>query len=110
MVEKHDIEMHEAKAKRKIIQNQSVYVEGRRKKTKAKDNFELPVKPVLVKLKNYTLDSKVPVNLCEKLNTPGNTTCPILSSNCLSDTSKVQETDLERDNESEILVTENIER
>jgi len=110
MVEKHDIEMHEAKAKRKIIQNQSVFVEGRRKKTKAKDNFERPVKPVLVKLKNYTLDSKVPVNLCEKLNTPGNTSCPILSTNCLSDSSKVQVKDLEIVNETNIFVTEDDER
>merc|ERR1719394_1941455 len=106
MVEGRRIEMHEAKAKRKIIQNQSVYVEGRRKKTKAKDNFERPVKPVLVKLKNYTLDSKVPVNLCEKLNTPGNTSCPILNTNCLSDSSKVQDKDLEIVNETNILETE----
>ena len=110
MVKVHDIEMHEAKAKRKVIQNQSVYVEGRRKKTKSKEYFERPVKPVLVKLKNYTLDSKVPVNLCDQLNTPGNRTCPILSTNCLSDSSQVQNRDLEKADELNRLVAERDDR
>jgi len=110
MVKVHDIEMFEAKAKRKIIQNQSVYVEGTKRKSKTKDSFQRPVKPVLVKLKNYTLNSKVPVNLCDKLNTPGLSSCPILNTHCLSDSTIVEKRDLERAEELNRLVAERDER
>ena len=110
MVKVHDMEMHEAKAMKKVIQNQSVYVEGRRKKSKRKECFERPVKPVLVKLKNYTLESKVPVNLCDKLNTPGNKACPILSTHCLSDSTKVENRDMEKADELNRLVSIRDER
>ena len=110
MVKVHDMEMHEAKAMRKVIQNRSVYVEGRRKKTKSKEWFERPVKPVLVKVKNFTLESKVPVNLCDKLDTPGNKTCPILSTHCLSDSTKVEHRDPEKADELNRLVAIRDER
>merc|ERR1719242_2536971 len=96
MVKVHDVTMQEAKAKRKMINNQSVMVEGRRSKKKVSENFSRPVKPVQVKLKNYSLDCKVPLNLCDKLSTAGTTACPILSSNCLSDSASVQPRDLHK--------------
>ena len=110
MVKVHDMEMSEAKAMRKVIQNRSVYVEGRRKKTKSKEWFERPVKPVLVKVKNFTLDSKTPVNLCDKLDTPGNKACPILSTHCLSDSTKVEHRDPENADELNRLVAIREER
>ena len=96
MVKVHDVTMQEAKAKRKMINNQSVMVEGRRSRKKVSENFSRPVKPVQVKLKNYSLDCKVPLNLCDKLSTAGTTACPILSSNCLSDSTSVQPRDLHK--------------
>ena len=97
MVKVHDIEMREAKAKRKIIQNASIYVEGTKRKVKPKENFQRPVKPVVVRLKNFTLTAKPLLNLCDKLRQPWNSkTCPILSTNCLSDTSNHETRDMER--------------
>jgi len=110
MVKVHDISMQEAKAKRKMINNQSVFVEGRRHSKKVSDNFSRPVKPLQVKLKNYSLDSKVPLNLCDKLSSVDTTNCPILSSSCLSDSALVQPRDLHKAESLNRLVAEREER
>ena len=110
MVDVHDISLQEAKAKRKMITNQSVVVEGRRSKKKASELFSRPVKPVLVKLKNYKLDPKVSPNLCDKLSTANTTTCPILTTSCLSDSTRVQARDLHKAEALNRLTTEREER
>ena len=113
MVAVHDITMQEAKAKRKIINNQSVYVEGRRKATNGKATFSRPVKPVNVTLKNFTLESnkKTPVNLCDKLSSSDYPThCPILSTSCLSDSEVVVTRDKHKADALNRLVREREER
>ena len=111
MVASHDITMQEAKAKRKIINNQSVYVEGRRTKSKvSSDTFSRPVKPVNVTLKNFTLERKIPVNLCDKLSSAGTTNCPILTTSCLSDSELVLTRDKHKADALNRLVAEREDR
>ena len=112
MVAVHDITMQEAKTKRKMINNQSVYVEGRRrtKGTKVSETFNRPVKPVNVTLKNFTLDQKIPVNLCDKLSSAGTTNCPILTTSCLSDSDQVQARDKHKADALNRLVAEREDR
>ena len=110
MVAVHDITMQEAKAKRKIINNQSVYVEGRTRTRKVSETFSRPVKPVNVTLKNFTLDRKIPVNLCDKLSTAGTTNCPILTTSCLSDSALVQARDKHKADTLNRLVAEREDR
>merc|ERR1719193_1938203 len=69
MVKVHDMTMQEAKAKKKTIENRSVYVEGKpTTKSNGKGEFSNPVKPMEIKIKNFTLSSKIPVNLSDELN------------------------------------------
>jgi len=109
MVKVHDITMQEAKNKRKTIQNHAIYVEGK-KNTKATGGFSNPVKPMEIKIKNYTLSTKVPVNLCEKLETEGTTTCPILGTNCVSESVDTNEGDMKISKELNSFVTEKEEK
>lgn len=106
MVKFHDVTMQEAKTKRKKIQNNAVYVEGKRTKNKVSGYMSRPVKPVLVKVKNFTLNAKVPMNLCNELHTEGNTTCPVLSALAISDSAEANDKDLEKAEEMSKLIEE----
>jgi len=93
LVKVHGMTMQEAKNKKKTIQNHATVIEGKNKNSKSAANgeFSNPVKPMEVKVKNYTLNSKVPIKLCEELLTQGTTTCPILGSNCMASKENVND-------------------
>jgi len=111
MVKVHDMTMQEAKAKKKTIENRSVYVEGKpTTKSNGKGEFSNPVKPMEIKIKNFTLSSKIPVNLCDQLNTDGTTTCPILGTNCVSNSVDTNEGDVKKSEELNNFVTEKEEK
>jgi len=111
MVKAHDMTMQEAKAKKKTIENRAVYVEGKpTTKSNGKGDFSNPVKPMEIKIKNFTLSSKIPVNLCDQLNTDGTTTCPILGTNCVSNSVDTNEGDVKKSEELNNFVTEKEEK
>merc|ERR1719186_1001655 len=101
--------MQEAKSKRKTIQNQAIYVEGKTT-FKTTGSFSNPVKPMEIKLKNFTLSTKVPVNLCEQLSQEGTSTCPILGTNCVSNFDFTSEGDVKTAEELNNFVKEKEER
>jgi len=84
LVNAHNFTMQEAKSKKQTIKDHAIYVDGKKKSYTVNGNFPNPVKPMEVKLKNFTLSTKIPVNLCQELSTIGTTTCPILGDNCFS--------------------------
>jgi len=97
MVKAHDMTMQESKTKKKTIQNHAVYVESKKTfKSNGNGDFTNPVKPMEIRIKNFTLSTKVPVNLCEQLNTGGTSTCPILGTNCVSSSVDTKEGDVEK--------------
>jgi len=51
-------------------------------------DFRVPVKPCEIRLKNFTLKLKGSMNLCEQLQTPESTRCPVLN-NYISDDKEV---------------------
>jgi len=108
LVNAHDLTIQEAKNKRKSITNHAIYVED--KKTKAAGDFSNPVKPMEVKVKNYTLSSKIPVNLCEELCTEDCTFCPILKASCVSDSTDTKRGDVKKAEELNHLVKEREEK
>eukprot|EP00092_Neocalanus_flemingeri_P001163 GFUD01001239.1.p1 GENE.GFUD01001239.1~~GFUD01001239.1.p1 ORF type:complete len:800 (-),score=164.28 GFUD01001239.1:208-2607(-) len=105
LVKVHDLTMQEAKNRRKTIQIHAVYVDGK-KSTKTSGHFSNPVKPMNIKLKNFTLNTKVPVNLCEQLCTEGTSMCPILGTNCVSESVNTVEGDVKNAEEINNFVTE----
>jgi len=107
LVKVHDMTMQEAKAKKKTIENRAVYVEGKpTTKSCGKGDFSNPVKPMEIKIKNFTLSSRIPVNLCEQLSTSETTTCPILGTNCISSSVDINEGDVKKSQELNDFVTE----
>jgi len=112
LVKVHDLTMQEAKNKRKSIQNHAVFVDGKKKASKSNGSgdFSNPVKPMEIKIKNFTLSSKVPVNLCEQLCTDGTSTCPILGTNCVSNSLDTKEGDVKKSEELNTFVAEKEEK
>eukprot|EP00090_Calanus_glacialis_P039965 TRINITY_DN6961_c0_g1_i1.p1 TRINITY_DN6961_c0_g1~~TRINITY_DN6961_c0_g1_i1.p1 ORF type:complete len:820 (-),score=223.21 TRINITY_DN6961_c0_g1_i1:225-2684(-) len=108
LVNVHDLTMQEAKNRRKTIKNHAIWIEGKKKASKSNGagDFSNPVKPMEIKIKNYTLSSKVPVNLCEQLCTDGTSTCPILGTNCVSSSVDTNEGDVKKSEELNNFVAE----